>query len=280
VTVPNESGTARKAAVYRLHAADGTLLYIGSSYDPDKRCEAHHRTQWWPQVARRTDEWFENRWKAYSAETAAIWKEQPKHNLAGSRDYRRKASTAPGPRRWRVGYLAYTGRRDACATNEVLPVYAAVLDSPDGVEQAYIRRAESIASELIEDMEGLGWDSRRRMLEKGRQFAIRSLRDDGADDVDVAVVMAIVEAQTRQLPYLPDDEPHGSRQSEDGTVVYVVHAERASYKHFWNYHVPVLGLGGPWVESFEAIEDAARITISKRSRWSYEQVAVRIRTPQ
>lgn len=58
MTVPNDTDAAsRKAAVYRLYAADGTLLYIGSSYDPDRRCEAHHRTPWWRQVARRTDEW-------------------------------------------------------------------------------------------------------------------------------------------------------------------------------------------------------------------------------
>lgn len=276
MTVPNET---RKAAVYRLYDAGGTLLYIGSSYDPDTRCEAHHRTPWWPQVARRADEWFENRWKAYSAETAAIWKEQPKHNLAGTRNYHRTGVSHP-PRQ-RAGHLAYTWRRDACATLDLVPLYKAVLDSPEGVDSIYMRRAEKAAADLIEDVQGLGWSSRRRAMERGRKFIIRALRNEGANDVDVATVMAIVDAQIKQLPYLLDEEPHGSRRSEDGTVIYVVHAELARYlASHWGYDVPVLGLGGPLVESFGEIEDAARITISKRSRWAYEEVAVRIRTAE
>lgn len=47
---------ARPAAVYRLWAAEGTLLYVGSSYDPDRRCARHQSTPWWSRVVRRTDE--------------------------------------------------------------------------------------------------------------------------------------------------------------------------------------------------------------------------------
>jgi predicted GIY-YIG superfamily endonuclease len=93
VTVPNETRpTARKAAVYRLYAADGTLLYIGSSYDPDARCEVHQRKPWWPQVARRTEEWHPNRGRAYWEETAAINTEAPKHNHMGTPAYSAEAS--------------------------------------------------------------------------------------------------------------------------------------------------------------------------------------------
>lgn len=277
MTVPNETDTAtRKAAVYRLYAADGTLLYIGSSYDPDKRCEAHHRTSWWLNVARRTDEWFENRWKAYSAETAAIWKEQPKHNVAGTRDYTRTGVSRPAKQR--AGYMAYTWRRDACANLDLVPMYKAVLDSPAGVDPVHVRRAEQAAAELIEDMQGLGWESRRRLVERGRKFIIRALYNEAANDADVATVMAIVDAQLRQLPYLFDDEPHGSRRSADGSIVYVVHSGPASYKDYWGYDVPAFGFGGPLVETFEEVEEAARLLISKRTRRAYEQVAVRIRT--
>lgn len=72
---------SRPAAVYRLYAADGTLLYIGSAYDPDRRCKSHHGKHWWPLVARRTVEWQGNRSRAYTAEAAAIKAERPVHNL-------------------------------------------------------------------------------------------------------------------------------------------------------------------------------------------------------
>jgi predicted GIY-YIG superfamily endonuclease len=281
VTVPNETDTAsRKAAVYRLYAADGTLLYIGSSYDPDKRCEAHHHTPWWAEVARRTDEWFPNRWKAYSAETAAIWKEHPKHNLAGTLEYRRAGTS--NPPRQRAGYMAYTWRRDACATLDVVPVYKAVLDSPESMDPSYVRRAERAAAELTEDIQGLNWDGRRRAIERGRQLVIRTLHDEGANDADVATVMAVLDARLRSLPYLHDDEPHGSRHSEDGAVVYVVHAERASLsrKGHWRFEMHSLGISGPWVDSLDEVEDTARLVISKWMRRPYEQVAVRVRVAE
>lgn len=276
MTVPNNVPDSRKAAVYRLYGGDGTLLYIGSSYDPDKRCEAHHRTPWWPDVARRTDEWFASRWKAYSAETAAIWKEQPRHNVAGTRGYARTGVSHPPKQR--AGYMAYTWRRDACANLDLVPMYKAVLDSPAGVDPIYVCRAEQAAAELIEDMQGLAWEGRRRLVERGRLFIIRALRNEAANDADVATVMAIVDAQLRQLPYLHDTEPYGSRRLDDGTVVHVVHAGPASYKNYWRYDVPAFGFGGPLVETFEEVEEAARLLISKSTRQAYEQVAVRIRT--
>jgi predicted GIY-YIG superfamily endonuclease len=88
VTVSNNTdAAAREAAVYRLFSADGTLLYIGSSYSPDKRCAVHARTPWWQEVALRTDEWHPNRSKAYWAETAAISAEAPKYNRMGTPAY-------------------------------------------------------------------------------------------------------------------------------------------------------------------------------------------------
>jgi hypothetical protein len=74
--------------VYRLYAADGTLLYIGSAYDPDGRCAEHRRKPWWPEVTRRTEEWFGHRNKAYREELKAIGVENPRYNRMGTPSYR------------------------------------------------------------------------------------------------------------------------------------------------------------------------------------------------
>lgn len=88
MTVPNDTDTAtRKAAVYRLYDAEGTLLYIGSAYDPAHRSLDHCKTSWWPRVVRREDEWHGSRSAAYIAETAAIWAEDPEANVKSTPAY-------------------------------------------------------------------------------------------------------------------------------------------------------------------------------------------------
>lgn len=79
---------SRRAAVYRLFGADGTLLYIGSAYNPATRSRKHSDKDWWSQVTRRTDEWHPNRWTAYTAEAKAITSEGPRHNVMGTAAYR------------------------------------------------------------------------------------------------------------------------------------------------------------------------------------------------
>jgi DNA-directed RNA polymerase specialized sigma24 family protein len=74
------SKPGRPAAVYRLYAADGALLYIGSAYDPKERSKKHREKPWWPQVARREDEWHPSREAAYVAETEAIEEARPPGN--------------------------------------------------------------------------------------------------------------------------------------------------------------------------------------------------------
>jgi hypothetical protein len=91
---PEASPASRRAAVYRLYDADGVLLYIGSSYDPDHRCKAHQKQPWWPQVARRTEEWHPGRGHAYTAELAAIAVEGAKHNRMGTPTYRTPVTAA------------------------------------------------------------------------------------------------------------------------------------------------------------------------------------------
>lgn len=80
---PQEAKEPRPAAVYRLYDTDGTLLYIGSAYDPEERCKEHRGQPWWPRVARRTEEWFGHRNSAYAAEMKAIAAEKPLHNAMG-----------------------------------------------------------------------------------------------------------------------------------------------------------------------------------------------------
>lgn len=87
VTVANDEAP-RRAAVYRLYDAAGVLLYIGSAYDPDHRCKEHRKRSWWPEVASRTEEWFDHRGTAYREELKAIGVEKSKYNQMGTPSYR------------------------------------------------------------------------------------------------------------------------------------------------------------------------------------------------
>jgi hypothetical protein len=102
-----------------LFTADDTLLYVGSAYDPEERAKAHRRREWWPLVARRTDEWHdwhECREDAYDAERRAIVEEDPAHNVAGTPRHagpaeRGKIQREAADARWRVAIGAVkTGR--------------------------------------------------------------------------------------------------------------------------------------------------------------------------
>lgn len=97
MTVPNDWREAHRqenprwyepAAVYRLWDAEGNLLYIGSAFDSDQRCKEHQKKPWWPEVARRTEEWHSGRGTAYAEELKAIRVERSKYNEMGTRGYR------------------------------------------------------------------------------------------------------------------------------------------------------------------------------------------------
>lgn len=111
MSVAKTATQERPGAVYRLWAADGTLLYIGSSYTPEERAKAHCRAEWGHLIARRTDEWHPTREHAYAAEGRAIKAEGPAHNTVGTPRHtgpaergavRREAARA----RWRVAIAA------------------------------------------------------------------------------------------------------------------------------------------------------------------------------
>lgn len=77
-----------RTAVYRLYDADGSLLYVGTSNQPEARWKQHAPEKpWWPQVARKDIEWYPDRPKALTAEALAIITESPRYNVvAPARD--------------------------------------------------------------------------------------------------------------------------------------------------------------------------------------------------
>jgi hypothetical protein len=76
--------SAEPTALYRHFDANGDLLYIGISKDPEGRWMAHrgNREPWIHQAARRTDEWYNSRPEALTAEAKAIRAERPPFNGA------------------------------------------------------------------------------------------------------------------------------------------------------------------------------------------------------
>jgi PHD/YefM family antitoxin component YafN of YafNO toxin-antitoxin module len=71
----------KRTALYRLYDADGVLLYIGISHDPETRFGQHSKLkEWWPLVARREVQWFDDLPSAATAEAEAIRGEDPEHN--------------------------------------------------------------------------------------------------------------------------------------------------------------------------------------------------------
>jgi hypothetical protein len=71
-----------RTALYRLYAADGTLLYIGVTGKLSVRFYSHSREKrWWPQVAGMRLAWYASKAEAEEAERAAIFSEDPVHNV-------------------------------------------------------------------------------------------------------------------------------------------------------------------------------------------------------
>lgn len=70
-----------RTALYRLYDADGHLLYVGITANPKARWSAHSRDKhWWPEVARKTIEWFETRTSAERIEKIEVEEERPRYN--------------------------------------------------------------------------------------------------------------------------------------------------------------------------------------------------------
>lgn len=71
--------------LYRLYAADGTLLYVGITDRLIQRFADHrHHSRWWPEVAGKAVTRYAARAEAEGAERAAIRDEDPVHNILGT----------------------------------------------------------------------------------------------------------------------------------------------------------------------------------------------------
>ncbi len=79
--------------VYRLFDKDGALLYVGFSSSFAKRLQTHTtQTKWWPQVADWRLEFHESETSGRSAERSAIFRENPRYNVAGKPRHLRVAA--------------------------------------------------------------------------------------------------------------------------------------------------------------------------------------------
>lgn len=74
-------GDAR-TALYRLYDANGQLLYVGITDDPDDRWSRHAASKsWWPLVDRKDLTWLHGTWaEALQVEAEAIRAERPVFN--------------------------------------------------------------------------------------------------------------------------------------------------------------------------------------------------------
>ena len=69
--------------LYRVHDAQGGLLYVGIAGNPGRRFQEHAGTKpWWGQVRWVHLDHYETRTEAEAAEIKAIQTEQPKYNVA------------------------------------------------------------------------------------------------------------------------------------------------------------------------------------------------------
>ncbi|MGQ4343547.1 GIY-YIG nuclease family protein [Streptomyces sp. SAS_275] len=70
-----------RSAIYRLHDATGTLLYVGISHAPKARLKEHAGDKlWWHLVAREEITWCSSRAEALAAEAKAVNEERPLYN--------------------------------------------------------------------------------------------------------------------------------------------------------------------------------------------------------
>lgn len=96
--------TRGAAALYRLYAGDGALLYVGVTKDPPGRWR-HHRSQkpWWPEVCDKRLTWCHDEREALIAEREAIRTERPRYNrsagIGAALDHARRVGRPRGPER-------------------------------------------------------------------------------------------------------------------------------------------------------------------------------------
>lgn len=81
---------SRPATLYRVFAADGSLLYVGCSTACLTRIPQHGNKPWWTRAYSVTLEHFAEHDAALAAERAAIASERPEHNVDHQIDMRER----------------------------------------------------------------------------------------------------------------------------------------------------------------------------------------------
>lgn len=103
-----------RTALYRFFDEGGALLYVGITADVEVRWLNHERYKpWWPQVAEKRVEWFDNRPDALAAELEAIRSERPVHNVIGTPEAHKRRDLAAeevGSGALRAQFAEYIGR--------------------------------------------------------------------------------------------------------------------------------------------------------------------------
>jgi len=80
-----------RTALYRLYDADDRLLYVGITNNLKARWRAHAKDKhWWPEVARKSIEWFETRKSAERVEKIEVEQENPVYNRNFNGERRRE----------------------------------------------------------------------------------------------------------------------------------------------------------------------------------------------
>ena len=84
--MPGDDLNSVPHAVYRIYDAGDQLLYVGISWNVDRRMNAHeHKAPWVGEYDHETLTWYDTRGEALAAETEAIKSEQPTYNVTHNR---------------------------------------------------------------------------------------------------------------------------------------------------------------------------------------------------
>lgn len=129
-----------KTALYRHFDIDGKLLYVGISYDVEKRTKQHENlAEWFGEIAEIKTEYFNTRKEAQAAEKEAIKTERPLHNVAHSGDNKEiiiKFRATEEERAEYEGIAKSTGMSMSKWTREKLAVAAISFRCKEATEKA------------------------------------------------------------------------------------------------------------------------------------------------
>ncbi|MER5902987.1 GIY-YIG nuclease family protein [Streptomyces mirabilis] len=92
-----------RTALYRFYDAEDRLLYVGITSNPKARWRAHARDKyWWPEVSRKTIEWFETRKSAERIEKIEVEEESPAYNRTFNGERRRELQNEDAKREGKI----------------------------------------------------------------------------------------------------------------------------------------------------------------------------------